>query len=157
MRTHLPRAAAKQQGQVSSGFTLFESVIAIVIISILAVALLPKINNPADLTLIAQARNLASTVQRAQSMAMTSGAAIKLTANPHSYSVQYAPSGTVIMSVTLENNVTFDTSTGLLSAVTFDNLGKPDISTAGSFVLTSNGTATATVSVQPLTGLSSAP
>ena len=57
----------------SAGFTLFESVLVILLLGILSAYVLPRAFNTSTMTLDAQARTLASDLQRAQLLAITSG------------------------------------------------------------------------------------
>jgi type II secretion system protein H len=149
-RTHAP---SYRRTRVSVGFTLLETIIVMAVIGIVAAIAIPRGFDPGPITLKAQARNLASDLQQAQSMAISSGVAVTLRMNassPNQYTLD-APAKTV----TLENGVVFDNATGNLTSVQFDSLGQPSV--FGYFKFKSTGSASASVYVTETTGLVTVP
>lgn len=118
------------------------------VIAIVAAIAIPRSFDPGPMTLKAQARNLASDLQQAQSMAISSGVAVTLStsaSSPSTYSID-RPAKTIA----LENGVVFDSAAGNLTAVQFDSLGQPN--TSGSFVIKSTS-ASVSIYVTETTGL----
>lgn len=146
--------------QASAGFTLFETVIVLLLLGILSAAVLPKMFSTSSLTLKAQAQTLASDLQRAQQLATTSGQNVYVCATTSAYLVQvgmYLPSQACPPSfpalpqppnqpvvVYLANNATL---TAPNPALWYDSKGQP--SSGANFALSG----TYTVSVTNLSGL----
>lgn len=150
--------------QASAGFTLIETVIVIVLLGIIAAYAAPKAFNDSSMTLDAQARTLASDLQRAQLLATTTGSAVYFCALGAGYVVQSSvvcpasvPAQTSLgqpIAVTLDKQATLSATP---AALYFDSLGQP--SAAGSFQLLSApaGSGSITVTVAAVTGLVSVP
>jgi len=164
MPTRPPLAPYNRPQQASAGFTLFESVLVILILGIVSVYAAPKAFNSSQMTLDAQARTLASDLQRAQWLATTTGYSVYFCTFGNAYLVQIVnPVGTACPAslpaqtsssqpvvVTLDKQATLSaTPTALL----FGSLGQP--STTGSFQLNSapSGNGTITVRTAAVTGL----
>ena len=142
-----------------AGFTLFESVIVILLLGILAATVLPKAFDTGAMTLQAQARTLASDLQRAQLLATSSGQNILVCATSAAYIVQIGgtcpsplptvPQSTQPTVVILDKGATLATPT---PALIYNSLGQPNA--AASFQIRSAGlTSSYTVSVAALSGL----
>ncbi len=141
----------------SAGFTLIESVIVILLLSILAAYVLPKAFSTSAMTLESQARTLASDLQRAQHLAATSGQTVLVCANNTTYLLQQggtcpsplpATQTTQPVFVSLGNGVTFTSR----PALSYNSMGQP--SAAANFTIkASDTTASYTVSVAALSGL----
>ncbi len=157
-----PLALKSRPQQASAGFTLLESVIVIVLLGIIAAYVAPKAFNASSMTLHAQARTLASDLQRAQLLATTTGSAVYFCALSAGYVVQSSvvcptsvPEQTSLaqpIAVTLDKQATLSPVT-----MSFNSLGQPNA--AGSFVLSSSptGSGSITVTVAAVTGLVSVP
>lgn len=150
--------------QASAGFTLFESVIVLVLLGIIAAYAAPKAFNASSMTLDAQARTLASDLQRAQLLATSTGSAVYFCALSAGYVVQSSvvcpTSVPAQTSLAQPIAVTLDKQAGLSAtpaALSYNSLGQP--SAAGSFVLSSSpaGSGSITVTVAAVTGLVSVP
>lgn len=70
MMNRLPQLTSSRPRPVA-GFTLFETVVVVVLVGILAVSLRPKAPSTSSMTLDAQNRTLASNLQRAQLLALS--------------------------------------------------------------------------------------
>lgn len=140
--------------QSSGGFTLIESVVVILLLGIIGAYVAPKAFNTSKMTLDAQAKLLASDLQRAQLLATTSGSTVYFCTSSSGYRVQV---GTVCTTVaTAVVAVAFDNQASLPApppSVSFNSLGVP--SAATSFVLSSApvGSGSITVSTAAVTGL----
>jgi MSHA pilin protein MshC len=146
--------------QASAGFTLLEMVIVILLLGILSIYASPKVFNASQMTLDAQARTLASDLQRAQLLATTTGQAFYFCPLSTGYVVQSnatcpaslpaQASTTQPVVVALDKQATLSATPGTLA---FNSLGQP--STAGSFQLLSapSGSGSITVTASAVTGL----
>lgn len=164
MPTRLPLAPRTRPKQASAGFTLFESVLVIVILGIISIYAAPKAMNNSAMTLDTQAKMLASDLQRAQLLATTTGKSVYFCAFSNAYMVQIAdPSTTTCPAslpatpttlqpvvVTLEQQATLSASP---AALRFNSLGQPNA--AGTFQINSApaGSGSRTVSAAAVTGL----
>lgn len=122
--------------QKNSGFTLIESIIVIIVISILAVA--AYLNWPGvQINLGAEAYQIANDIRYTQSLSMTKGERFRLTrTSATSYQISNS-SGTPIISaggattVTLNNGIGFGTWSNLPNnLIVFDGKGTPYVDTA---------------------------
>jgi prepilin-type N-terminal cleavage/methylation domain-containing protein len=164
MKARHPLARPLWHQQALAGFTLLESVIALLLLAIVAAYAVPKAFNAGALTLDAQARTLASHVQRAQLLASTSGQTVYVCALGNAYLIQVGPylpgqpcplsppgqtTSTQPVVVTLAQQTTV---TAMPNPLAFDTRGQPG--SAGSFQLqTALDAHTITVSAAALTGL----
>ena len=150
--------------QACAGFTLIESVVTLLLLAIVAAYAVPKAFNSSAMTLDAQARTLASHVQRAQLLATTSGQPVYVCALGSSYLIQIGPyltgqpCPTVIPAQTTPNQpvvVTLAqqaTLTAMPNPLTFDTRGQP--SSAGNFQLqAAQDTHTISITAAAITGL----
>jgi type II secretory pathway pseudopilin PulG len=138
---------------------LFESVIVILLLGILAAYVAPKAFNSSAMTLDAQARALASDLQRAQILATTTGQTVLVCANASAYAVQIGgscpatlpvqSSATQPVVVALEKGATFSPT---LPTLVYSSNGQPNA--PASFQIRDAGlTSSFTVSVAALSGL----
>lgn len=146
--------------QASAGFTLLEMVIVILLLGILGTYAAPSAFNASKMTLDAQARTLASDLQRAQLLATTTGQAFYFCPLINGYVVQSSatcpasvPTQTSVIqpvAVTLDKQATLSATPGALA---FNSLGQPNV--AGSFQLLSSpsGSGSITVTAAAVTGL----
>ena len=146
--------------QASAGFTLFESVLVILILGILSAYAAPKAFNTSKMTLSAQAKTLASNLQRVQLLASTTGQPLYFCSFNSGYLAQTAASCPAAMPAqasanqpvfaVLDNGATLSGSPNPLA---FNTMGEP--LTAGSFQLQSapTGSGTITVTAAAVTGL----
>lgn len=159
MNARPPPALHVRCAPASAGFTLFESVIVILLLSILAVMVLPKAFDTGAMALEAQARTLAADLQRAQWLATNSGQNVLVCADTSAYIVQIGgscpsvlptlPQSTQPVVVALEKSATFATP---LPALTYNSMGQP--SSGASYQIRSAGlTSSYTISVAALSGL----
>lgn len=154
MNNHPSLRLLPRHASTWAGFTLFESVVVLVLLGIVAAYVAPQSFNAGTLTLRAQARTLASELQRAQLMAVTSGSTSTVTTSVSGdvtqYTVTYGSSpAKTITTVALDGGVVFET--GSLTSLSFDSLGQP--SSGGHFQLTSGTSPTVTVTIIEVTGL----
>lgn len=150
-----PRIASLSRlQQASAGFTLMESVIVILLLAIISAYVVPKGFNPSKMTLDAQAKTLASDLQKAQLLATTSGSIVYFCTASTGYWVQQgtscATAATPVVAVTFDNQASLPATP---PSVSFSSLGVP--SAAASFVLSSApaGSGAITVSTAAVTGL----
>jgi len=151
-----------------NGFTLIELIIAMVVMAILAVIGM-EFYDPGSLTVSAQADGFARHVRQMQTMAMSSGQQLRLTADgSDTYTVSCAiasanwpcngagavtnPHTSQPFSITTENGVTVSAAT-----VDFDSIGRPitaggAISAADTAFTLARGAETSSVTVQAITG-----
>ncbi len=160
MNARPPFASFHRHATVSAGFTLFESVIVMLLLGIIAAYAAPKAFNASSMTLDAQARTLASDVQRAQLMAANTGNAVHFCSLSAGYVVQSSavcpasvPPQTSVaqpIAVTLDKQATLS---ALPATLSFNSLGQP--SAAGSLQLLAapSGSGSITVTVAAVTGL----
>lgn len=153
MNNHPSLRLLPRHASAWAGFTLFESVVVLVLLGVVAAYVAPQAFNAGPLTLRAQARALASELQRAQLLAVTSGSTSTVTTTVSGdvtqYTVTYGSSPKTATTVALEVGVAF--KAGSLSSLSFDSMGQP--SSAGHFELTSGTSPTVMVSIIEVTGL----
>jgi len=164
MTPPVPRAQMRQSAQGWAGFTLFESVIVLIILGVLAVIAAPKAFNTSSTTLDMQARTLASDLQRAQLLATTQGQMVLICPSTAAYLVQIggicpSPLPTQTLStqpvlVTLSPNaeLAIIPPATALPSLSFNSMGKPN-GPADFKIRTPNATSSFTVSVADLSGL----
>lgn len=161
-RPSLARPHTSQQAL--AGFTLLESVVALLLVAIVAAYAVPRAFNASAMTLDAQARTLASHVQRAQLLATTSGVPVHVCTLGNTYLIQVgstlsgqpcpltAPSQTSPTQpvvVTLSQQATL---TAMPNPLSFDTRGQPG--SAGTFQLhAAQAESSITVSYTAVTGL----
>ncbi len=140
-----------RRAPASAGFTLMESVIVILLLGILAAFIAPKAFDSGRMTLKSQAWNFASDLRYAQLLATTTGVPVVVSTNGNRYTVQYTLNNASVtpVDVSMANDAVF-TPAGQHS-LSFDSLGQAQGNL--SFVFSSTGNATATVSVTAATGL----
>ncbi len=159
MNARSPLALFYRRAPASAGFTLLESVIVILLLGILAAYALPRAFDSSAMTLDAQARTLASDLQRAQNLASTSGQMTLVCATTTAYLVQLGgncPSplpaqtqATQPVLVFLDKGASFALP---LPALSFNSMGQPN--GAASFQIRDASTSSSyTVSVAALSGL----
>lgn len=159
MSTRSSPALRSRLRQAAAGFTLLESVVVILMLGILGAYVTPKVFNSSDMTLDAQAKVLASHLQRAQLLAMTTGNSVSLCAQSAAYFVQMGaicpsalPAQTSLAQpvlVTLDNNASFASNS---TAIVFDSLGQPN--GAGNLqIRTASNTRSFTIATAAVTGL----
>lgn len=157
-------ARPHQRQQALAGFTLIETVIALLLLAIVSAYAVPKAFNSSAMTLDAQARTLASHVQRAQLLATTSGQPVYVCALGSSYLIQVGPylagqpCPAVLPALTTPNQpvvvtlVQQATLTAMPNPLAFDTRGQP--SSAGHFQLQAAQDAhTISVTASAMTGL----
>jgi len=167
MAARPPLAPSRRRLQAAAGFTLLESVVVLVLLGVVGARILPKAFNTSEITLDAQARTLASSIQRAQLLASTGASPVYVCTSSAAYLVQVGPynsgagqlcPGTLPSQpqpsepvvVSLDNNVSLASAPG--SPLWFNSMGQP--SAAGAYQLqTPNATRSFTVSVAAVTGL----
>lgn len=161
MNTRRSLAQFRQSVQASAGFTLMESVVVILLLSILAAYVVPKAFSTSSLTLEAQASTLAADLQRAQNLAATSGQTVLVcigpSLNPNTYLLQQGGScpstlpanqTTEPVFVVLGNGVIFTKR----PALSYNSMGQP--SNVADFQIKASDSANSyTVSVAALSGL----
>ena len=159
MKTRPPLAPLSQQSPSWAGFTLLEMVITLVLMGVLAAYVGPKALDTSAVQLDAQAKVLASDLQRAQMLATTRGQTVLVCASATGYTVQLGgscptplptqPSTTQPVVVSLAPHASL---VAPLPSLSYANNGQPN--SAASFKLqASSGVATYTVSVAALSGL----
>lgn len=159
MNARPPLAPFHRHVPASAGFTLFELVIVMLLLGVLAATVVPKAFDTGALTLQAQARTLASDLQRAQLLATSSGQNVLVCATSVAYIVQIGgscpsplptlPQATQPVVVALDKGATLTTP---LPALVYSSLGQPN--GAANFQIQSAGlTSSYTVSVSALSGL----
>lgn len=142
-----------RHAKASTGFTLVETLVVVVLLGIVSAYIAPKAFNPDQLTLSAQARNLAAHLQYAQWMAVTTGKAVYFCpgADTKSYQILLdSCTGTSMnppVLVTLQNNATLSGA-----SFNFNSVGTPSSSTDSSVALSAGGTSV-TVVIKAVTGL----
>jgi prepilin-type N-terminal cleavage/methylation domain-containing protein len=150
-----PLATRYQVQQASAGFTLFESLLVILILGIISAYAAPKVLNTSQMTLDSQAKMLAADLQRAQSLATTTGSDVYFCATRTGYRILIGKSCTTNPAPTPTVSVTFDQQATLASttSVTFDSSGQP--SSSANFVLSSfpANSGSITVTTAAVTGL----
>lgn len=153
----------------STGFTLVELIIAIILMGILSAIVMININAPAQHSVTTQADQLRRDLSHMQLLAISQGVRLKLTVTSGNYSVCLASAGTCSVtnaindpatgqnfSVNLTDPVTFTQGVG---DYYFDSLGRPVLAASGAalssgtspFTLSGSGRSV-TVSVLPITG-----
>ena len=130
----------------SSGFTLIELVVVILLIGIISFVAAPRFFNSSVIMERSAADELISALRFTQQMAMSRGGGIELSTTANSYNVKYTASGTLLKSpdrtgdynktLSLPSGVTINTVT-----IAFTGLGEPSPNidttiTIGSYVLT---------------------
>lgn len=132
---------------------MIEALVGMVLIGILATMAIPKAFAPGALPLRAQARTLASELQRAQLLAITTGNTVTITtavnAGVTQYTASYGAPATTVITVALDNGVGF--KAGSLTTLVYDSLGQPSL--AGHFELYSGTVPTVTVNITAVTGM----
>jgi type II secretory pathway pseudopilin PulG len=157
------------------GFTLFEFLVLLVIIAILAGVTMIKTASVASAGAVEQADKLRRDISHLQILSMSWGAALRLTASSTGYAVTCRstttstpctsvgatpidPATGQAFSVTLTDSVTLSAS---LADLDFDSLGRPVSCSTSCTLLSANpvatytltgSTTTATVTVRPITG-----
>ena len=139
--------------QKSAGFTLFESIVVIVLLGIMAIYAIPKFEF-STITLDSQVRTVVSNIQRAQNLAISTGNRTHfcvLTSTTYRIQIDGSdcntPTGTSTypVSVALEKGIMF--SSTVPSYVSFDSLGQPAAGSSSSFTLGSRS-----IGITPVTG-----
>lgn len=130
----------------SSGFTLIELVVVILLIGIISFVAAPRFFNSSVIMERSAADELISALRFTQQMAMSRGGGIELSTTANSYNVKYTASGTLLKSpdrtgdynktLSLPSGVTINTVT-----IAFTGLGEPSPNidttiTIGSYVIT---------------------
>lgn len=159
MKTLPPLAPLSQQSPSWAGFTLLEMVIALVLMGILAAYVAPKALDTSAVQLDAQAKVLASDLQRAQMLATSRGQTVLVCAAVSSYVLQLGgscptplPSQTSSTQPVVVSLAPLASLVPPLPSLSYANNGQPN--NAASFKLqASGGVATYTVSVAALSGL----
>lgn len=166
MNARLKSARRLRAKHLLAGFTLLETIIVVMVLGILSVSAAPKFFNASQLTLEAQARNLASDLQRTQLLATTRGNTFYFCTNANGYVAQPSNNCPTSVPSQISNNqpvaVILDKQATLSvtlvtpptpATLSFNSLGQP--STAGSFQLLSSpvGSGSITVTVAAVTGL----
>ena len=167
MAARPPLAPSRRRRQAVAGFTLIESVAVLVLLGLVGVRILPKAFNTSEMTLDAQTRTLASSIQRAQLLASTGSTPVYICTSSAAYVVQVGlhdsgagqacpgtlpsePQTNEPVVVTLDNSVSL--ASAPVTPLWFNSLGQP--SAAGAYQLqTPNATRSFTVSVAAVTGL----
>ena len=159
MNARPPLAPFHRHVPASAGFTLFESVIVILLLGILAATVVPKAFDSGAMTLQAQARTLASDLQRAQLLATSSGQNVLVCATSVAYIVQIGgscpsplptlPQSTQPVVVVLDKGATLATP---LPALVYNSLGQPN-GAANFQIRSADLSSSYSVSVAALSGL----
>jgi MSHA pilin protein MshC len=155
--------------QTPAGFTLVESVIVLLLLSILSIYALPKLFNTGTATLKSQAETLASNLQRAQLIATTRGSNVYVCTVSGGYALKVNPNlpstpdpyasictdATVVPETSESVSVTLTAPTG--SPLYFNSLGSPyllgsAVTASATFGL-STSEASYSVAVTPVSGL----
>lgn len=161
MRARLSFATFERRAPASAGFTLIESVMVIVLLSIMAAFVAPKAFDSGRMTLKAQARNFAASLQQAQLLAITQGVAVNVQVNSNSYTVPVNMGNLTSRTVELEPGTSF-ASASVGSGYYFDSLGQPT-DTLGlptntwTFQLTASGANSPSVTVEAVSGMIAGP
>ncbi len=164
LRTDLPQTSMQLPcKQCEAGFTLIELIIVLVVLGIISVYAVMKSEPSATLTLPSQARDMASDILHAQTLASTQGVSLRL-AICSGANGTYTVSNTSSAATACNQSAVTDPATGSPFSVSLkqgvvlggspttldiSSLGQPSV--AASYTLTSNG-ATETVAVAALTG-----
>lgn len=158
MNARSPRAPGDRRQRAPAGFTLFEVVLVLVLMSVMSIYVAPKSFNTSALTLDAQARNLVGHLQRAQLLATATGNAVYFCSNSTTYLIQVGPStcpslpatlnSSRPIQVTLEKNATLSVN----NALVYDSLGQPNAATNLVLNASPAGSKTITVNVAAVTG-----
>ncbi len=138
----------------SSGFSLIELVMVIVLLGIVMAAVVPKLRNPTDFSLEGSASMIVADIRNAQELAMAThdDKNVVFTLNGASYTVE-TESDSVFRTVDLPSGVTI---TSADVTFTFNPLGEPTVG-GGSSVTISSGVNSKTVTVGNYTGRASTP
>lgn len=130
----------------SSGFTLIELVVVILLIGIISFVAAPRFFNSSVIMERSAADEIISALRFTQQMAMSRGGGIELSTTANSYNVKYTASGTFLKSPdrTGDYNKTLSLPSGVsISVVTiaFTGLGEPSPNvdttiTIGSYTIT---------------------
>ncbi len=160
----LARDAPSGPGRVA-GFSLFELVLVLTIVGVLAVFAVPRLASAPGVTLSAVAAQLAATIRYTQGLAMSRGRRYRINFTANSYQITDMGGGAIIQPLTASTaavslgSVTLSGYDPPLSGgyVAFDTRGVPYIDATtplagGAMITLTSGGETATVAIAPETG-----
>lgn len=159
--TRPPLASLTRRAHASAGFTLIETIIVIVILGIISTYAMPNFST-GKLTLDAQARTLASDLQRAQLLATTTGQAYYFCPFRDGYVIKNSStcptslpdqtsSVTQSVVVTLDKQATLSATPA--TTLSFNSLGQPNAASRLQLLSAPTGSGSITVTVAAVTGL----
>lgn len=148
-----------------AGFSLFELVLVLVVVGVLAVYAMPRLADAPEITLSAASARLAANIRYAQSLAMSRGQRHRVAFTATSYQITGAGGGAIVQPFTA-STAAISVAPATLGGydpplaggyLEFDTRGRPYVDAAtplaGSVTITlSSGGASASVTVAPETG-----
>ena len=164
MRRRDTPSSVRRRGR-SRGFSLFELVLVLVIVGVLAVFAMPRLTSVPDLTLSAASAQLAAHIRYAQSLAMSRGQRYRVGFTANTYQITDGGGVPIVQPMTASTGpvaIAPATLAGFNPPLTgdyveFDTRGRPYVNAATplavtvNFTLTSGG-ASASVALAPETG-----
>ena len=160
IRANSPPVSWRHPRKTVAGFTLIELVTVIILLAIVSIYAMPKVFDYRRMTLNAQARNFAVSLQQAQWLAITQGVAIHVQVSSDAYTIPRNMGSLSTQTVTLEPGTTF--ATGVGTDYYLDSLGQPTNNlgqTTGNwnFQLQAGGSNGPSVTVEAVSGWISGP
>lgn len=149
----------------AAGFSLFELVLVLVVVGVLAVYAMPRLADAPEVSLSAASARLAANIRYAQSLAMSRGQRHRVAFTATSYQIA-GPGGAAVVQPLTTSSAPISVAPATLGGydpplaggyIEFDTLGRPYVDAAtplaGSATITiTSGGASALVTVAPETG-----
>jgi prepilin-type N-terminal cleavage/methylation domain-containing protein len=132
----------------SQGYTMFELIMVVVLISIVSVSVLPKFFDTSSITVAGAAKMVVADIRYAQELAMSSNddKKVDFTQDSSSYMLKHS-NDTVFRTVALPSGVTVSSASVIF---TFNSLGEP--LAGGSVTISVDGLSPQIITVDPNTG-----
>lgn len=157
-------SSSPRRGRIA-GFSLFELVLVLVVVGVLAVYAMPRLSDSGEVTLSATSARLAANLRYAQSLAMSRGQRYRVALTANSFQITDAGGGGIVQPLTA-STAPISVAPAVLSGysppltagyVEFDTLGRPYVDPATPLAATAtitltSGTTSASVLVAPETG-----